>query len=243
MKIEKLNPSVKMFTVLAAAILLSFQYMITLNVVVFAACMALLLFFSDAKIKSILGLLAPAVLAALALFIMGLYYARGSSVQVDLSELSNVPYAVRAAMSTNLESALQLSTRLMAFAGLGIAFSLSTDGESFVLSLMHQCHLSPKFAYGTLAAVNLLPGMVREYRNVRTAFEVRGIKVGPISRKVLFAMLVNSLRWSESVAMAMESKGFCGDKPRTYHRMIRIKWYDLLFSAVVLGAILLGMLL
>ena len=32
----------------------------------------------------------------------------------------------------------------------------------------------------------------------------------------MFTMLVNSVRWSESVAMAMESKGFCSTAPRSF---------------------------
>lgn len=61
---------------------------------------------------------------------MGLYYARGGSTQtVDLSSLSAMPYSVRAAMSQNLYTALQLATRLLAYAGLGILFALSTEGD------------------------------------------------------------------------------------------------------------------
>lgn len=54
-------------------------------------------------------------------------------------------------------------------AGMGIFFALSTDGELFIYSLMHQCRLSPKFAYGILAAFHLMPNMVREFKNVRIA--------------------------------------------------------------------------
>lgn len=241
MKAEKLNPSVTMGTILAGAIALSFQYYITINVVVFLGFMLALLFFSDAKKKSILALLLPAIFAALGLFFMGLYYARGNSVTTEeMESVSNLPYAVRAAASANFRTALQLATRLLAFAGMGIFFGLTTDGERLVFSLMHQCHLSPKFAYGTLAAVNLIPNMVKEYGQVRTAFEMRGLHVGPLSTKVMFTMLVNSIRWSESVAMAMESKGFCSDEPRTYHYMMRVKWYDILFAVVVLGGIIVG---
>ena len=50
MKLEKLNPSVKAFTVLLSVILLSFQYIIELNVGVFLTSIFLLVFFSDAKI-------------------------------------------------------------------------------------------------------------------------------------------------------------------------------------------------
>lgn len=242
MKLENLNPSVKAAAVMIGAILLSFSYLISLNLILFMLCLAGLLFFSNARPSRIGKILIPAFLAAFGLFMMGLLYAKGSSVtDAELTGVSGVPYAVRAAMSQNLRTALQLSTRLLAFAGLGIFFALSTDGEDFIFSLMHQCRLSPKFAYSILAAYNLMPHMMREYQQVRTAFAVRGIPAGPLSMKPLFTMLVNSIRWSSSVAMSMESKGFSGKRNRTFYRIPSVKWYDIVFFAVLIGGILAGM--
>ena len=244
MKLERLNPSLKAGTVLLSVILLSFQYLVSLNTAVFVICLLLLLFFSDARPRQIAAILVPALLAAFGLFLMGLYYARGSSVAAEqLESLSAVPYAVRAAMSRNLYTAMQLSTCLLAYAGMGILFALTTDGEYFICSLMHQCRLSPKFAYGILAAFHLIPGMVREYRIVRTAFAVRGVSAHALSLRPMFTMLVNAVRWSESVAMAMESKGFCPTAPRTFAFIPRVRWYDWVCSAFCLGGIALGMLL
>lgn len=241
MKLEKLNPSVKAGTILISVILLSFQYLITLNLLVFGICMLLLLFCSDANPRRIITLLIPAFIAAFGLFMMGLYFARGNSVtDIPMENVSAVSYSVRAAMSRNLHTAMQLSTRLLAYAGVGILFAATADGEYFIRSLMHQCHLSPKFAYGILAAFHLMPGMVREYRNVRTAFAVRGVPSHALSLKPMFTMLVNAVRWSESVAMAMESKGFCGEAPRSYAFIPKVHWYDWLCSAACLGGILMG---
>lgn len=241
--LERWNPAVKAATVLLCVILLSFEYLVRLNLLVLAVCLLLLIFCSHVSLKKIAILLVPAGIAAFGLFIMGLYYARGGSSQaVDLSSLSAVPYSVRAAMSQNLYTALQLSTRLLAYAGLGILFALSTDGDFFIASLLHQCHLSPKFAYGILAAFHLMPGMEREYAKVRTAFAVRGLRVGPFSMKPVFTMLVNSVRWSDSIAMAMESKGFCGDAPRTYYSVPRVRWYDLAAGAAMVGGIVAGII-
>ena len=242
--LERWNPTVKAFTVLVCVILLSFEYLVSLNLLVLAVCLLLLVFCSRVSLKKIGVILLPACIAAFGLFVMGLYYARGGSTQtVDLSSLSAMPYSVRAAMSQNLYTALQLATRLLAYAGLGILFALSTEGDFFIASLLHQCHLPPKFAYGILAAFHLMPGMAREYAQVRTAFAVRGLKIGPLSMKPVFTMLVNSVRWSESIAMAMESKGFCGEAPRTYYTVPRVHWYDLAAAVLMVGGVVLGMLL
>jgi len=243
MKIERWNPSVKVAAILAAVILLSLQYLVSLNLLVFGSALLLLFFFSDAKPKSVAAILIPALIAAFGLFVTGLYYARGGSVtDAKLSSVSSVPYAVRAAMSRNLYTAAQLATRLLAYAGLGILFALTTDGEFFLQSLMHQCRLPPKFAYGLLAAFHLMPVMAREYRVVRTAFAVRGVRAGPLALKPMFTMLVNSVRWSECVAMAMESKGFCAGAKRTYYSVPRVHWYDWAGAGALVGGILLGML-
>ena len=240
--LERWNPTVKAATVLVCVILLSFEYLVSLNLLVLAVCLLLLMFCSRVSLKKIGVILLPACIAAVGLFVTGLYYARGGSTQtMDLSSLSAMPYSVRAAMSQNLYTALQLATRLLAFAGLGILFALTTDSDFFIASLLHQCKLPPKFAYGILAAFHLMPGMVREYDQVRTAFTVRGLKIGVFSMKPVITMLVNSVRWSESVAMAMESKGFCGTAPRTYYTVPKVHPADLLAAALAVGGVIAGM--
>ena len=116
--LERWNPTVKAFTVLICVILLSFEYLVSLNLLVLAVCLLLLMFCSRVSLKKIGVILLPACIAAFGLFVMGLYYARGGSTQtMDLSSLSAMPYSVRAAMSQNLYTALQLATRLLAYAG------------------------------------------------------------------------------------------------------------------------------
>ena len=243
MKIENLNPAIKAITILIAAILISFEYISILNTIIFVTCVIFIIFFSDVKLKRFIAIFIPALTAAIGIFLLGLYYARGNSViQENLTSLTTVPYAVRASMSRNIDTALSLATRLLAYSGLGILFALTTDGEEFISSLVHQCKMSPKFAYGIIAAVNLMPKMLNEIKIVRLAYKVRGIKTGLFSQKVIFTMLVNSIRWSESLSLAMESKGFTGNKDRTYYSVTRVHWYDILFSIFVLSGIILGMI-
>ena len=242
-KAEKLNPSVKAITILIAAILIALQYITLLNTIIFVSSIMILLLFSEVKIKQLISILIPALMAAFGIFLMGLYYAKNNTgITTNLSNFANEPYAVRAALSTNFNSAVALATRLLAYSGLGIFFALTTDGEEFVASLIHQCGMSPKFAYGIIAAVNMLPQMVRENKTVKLAYKIRGIKVRFFSSRVLFTMLVNSIRASESLALAMESKGFTGNKDRTYYSITKIHWYDILFSFALLGGIILGMI-
>ena len=92
--LERWNPTVKAFTVLVCVILLSFEYLVSLNLLVLAVCLLLLVFCSRVSLKKIGVILLPACVAAFGLFVMGLYYARGGSTQtVDMSSLSAMPYS------------------------------------------------------------------------------------------------------------------------------------------------------
>lgn len=69
------------------------------------------------------------------------------------------------------------------------------------------------FAYGLLAAWGILPNMMEEYKRTRAAFAARGIRVFPVSPALLKPLLVKSVRWSEELSIAMESRGFDGRAP------------------------------
>ncbi|MFQ9915422.1 MAG: energy-coupling factor transporter transmembrane component T [Flavonifractor plautii] len=69
------------------------------------------------------------------------------------------------------------------------------------------------FAYGLLAAWGILPNMMEEYKRTRAAFAARGIRVFPVSPALLKPLLVKSVRWSEELSIAMESRGFDGRVP------------------------------
>lgn len=234
-KLEDSNPSAKMITILIAIIILSFQFKIIVTMSVFISCLILMIFFSNAKIKSIAKILFPALFAAFGMFMMGLYYSKNNSItNVNISEISSVSEALTSTISNNLITGLQLGTRILAYAGLGTLFTLTTDKEDFISSLMHQCHLTPKFAYGILAAVHMIPNLGREYKNASFALRTRGLKVGLFSLKPTFAMLVNSIYWSENIAKAMESKGFSDNEKRTYYLNPKVKKSDIIFSIISL---------
>lgn len=237
---NQLNPFCKALAILIAGLLLTFSYLVTLNAIVCAVCLILLLVFSRFRLRTMIGLLIPALLAAISLFMTGLLHAN-SSAGADLTATENFQVAMNASLS--FYNALQLGTRVLAFAMLGILFALTTDAELFIQSLMHQCHLPPQFAYGTLAAFHLMPHIREEYHNAGLAYRARGIGAGRLSLQPLFTAMVSCIRWSENVAMAMESKGFDGDGPRTYYQVTTVGLPDYLFLILLNTAILAGLLL
>jgi len=179
----KINPFYKCITMIGLAVALTFTSTSNLNIVAFLACLLLLATGSD-KIIAGLKFCIPMLLIAIGLFISG------------------------ANIGGSSQSGLFLATRVMAFSGFGMVFSLTTDPYEFMRSLQKDARLPRKFAYGVLCAFNLVPYIKDEYQNARLALAVRGVKVTIFSMKPLFSMLVNSIRWSEMLSMAMQSKGF-----------------------------------
>lgn len=238
---ERLNPFLKGVSILLCGLVLSFGYSALLNCCIISLCLFLLVFCSHARLSKCLKGLLPVVLAAVSIYYTGLRFT-GNTIEIwevdwfiTVIQNGNASYPAAA-----VYNGIQMSTRVLAFASLGALFALTTDGEEFVMSLMHQCRLKPKYAYGVLAAFHLLPLLQEELEKTRLAYKVRGITVRWYSVKPLFSMLVNTIHWSESVAMAMEAKGFDGEGKRTFYRITHLRWFDWSFFAGTIGFIAIG---
>ncbi len=190
----KLNPLYKCVAVLAVAVIFSFTNSVMINLAVFGISMLAIVLGSKKFLRGLFILL-PLVPVGVGFLVTGLYFGTGNENAGMISVAS-------------FETGLQLATRIFAFAGLGLVFSLTTNPTDFVKALHRQAGLPRKFAYGLLCALNILPYLKREYENSRLAIEIRGEKLHPLSLKPVFATLVNSIRWSETLSMAMKSKGF-----------------------------------
>lgn len=229
---ERFNPFVKCLAILSCGLILSFGSSVLLNLLVLAVCLTLLLFASRARAVTMAKIALPALLAAASIFFTGLFFTSGRPPSpAGVPESQSLNFEVMSYSMASVYNAAQLSTRILAYAGLGVLFALTTDGELFVQSLMHQCRLSPKYAYGVLAAFHLMPAIESELRRVRLAYRVRGIRVSPFSPGPVFTALVNVVHWSENVAMAMESKGFDGEGPRSCYTVTSVRWFDWGFLA------------
>ena len=238
---ERINPFMKALTVLVCALILSFQYTIQVNLVVIVFALTLLFVFSRCSKRCLILCLLPALLTAISLFFTAVWFSNGTGIKVPESIVANHYDLVGMAISgSSMYQGMLLSTRVLAFAMLGLLFALTTNREEFVLSLIWQGHLPPKYAYGVLAALSLLPTLKAEMKDTRLAYKVRGVKLYPWSMKPVFVMLVNTVHWSECIAMAMESKGFDSTGERTYYKkpVVGIKDYCFLLG-LPLGLLLL----
>lgn len=137
-----------------------------------------------------------------------------------------------------------LAVRTLLVGVLAIGFLLSTDGVALMHSLRQNARLSPRVAYAVLAGYRLLQDMPREWVTIQHAHAVRAPRRadGRLPRgprhlgRVVFTLLVVTVRRGERMAQALESRGL-GLAPRTTWRPVHVTRADLALLAVVLGAL------
>jgi energy-coupling factor transport system permease protein len=149
---------------------------------------------------------------------------------------------------------IAIALRVLAIGLPGILVVAATDPVDLADSLVQQLHLPVKLAYGTLAALRLLPLLGEEWETLSLARRARGVDAGrdPVARLVLFAglvlaLLVAAVRRGIRLATAMDARGFDSGLPRTAARQQVVRPADvglvLACAAVGVGAVLTSALL
>lgn len=149
--------------------------------------------------------------------------------------------------SEGFQRGLSLGLRVLSIASLSIMFTLTTRPTEFLLSLMQQCKLPPKLAYGIMAGYRFLPLIKEEFETLQNAHRVRGVaraknlkdKIQQLKRFVI-PLLAGSIRKAERTALAMESKGFTGAKNRIFYRELTVTLKDWLFFLLMIVIVLLS---
>ncbi len=223
--LSKCNPFYKCISLMLFSILLSFNYDPLVNVVVFIVAITCLLLFTTISYKRLLLFFCIASISAISLYMTGVFFTSGEEQIYTVSLLSEVHL-------TSSYNGLQMATRIYAYMGVGLLFASSTNTLDFIYSLQQQARLQSKFAYGSLAAFHLLPNIKEEFQHVRFALHARGIQGFRYFYKVLFAMLVNVIKWAQCLSIAMVSKGFDIQANRSHYKVFRITFWDILFVLV-----------
>ena len=147
--------------------------------------------------------------------------------------------------SETLVGGLGLACRLLAIALAGILATATSQPTELADALVQQLGVSPRFAFGALAALRLLPLMALEWQTIAMARRARGMDAGlsPIRAVRLFAgqllaLLVGAVRRASRMALAMEARGFGALPCRTVARVQRMTTGDWAWigGAFVLGA-------
>lgn len=142
----------------------------------------------------------------------------------------------------------QLNVTLKYFAVIPIAllFIVTTSPSEFASSL-HRVGVPYKAAYSVSLALRYIPDVQREFRDISHAQQARGIdtsREAPFTQRVrstaaiLIPLLLSSLARIETVATAMELRGFGAGKSRSWYvsRPLRRRdWVALALSLLLLG--------
>ena len=200
--LSKLNPFYKLCALLVISTTLTFIHSFWINLWVFLASLFLLVLGARPAVwLRALRILLPASVFAISIFISGLVFGSDSPGHFGRISLDST------------QSGLNMAIRLYSFLGLGLLFSLTTDSYALIKSLQTHAKLPRKFAYGILAAIHLLPLLKTELKQARLAFAVRGVRLHVFSLRPLFTMLVQIFRWSDTLSIAMASRGFSNEIP------------------------------
>ncbi len=215
-----LNPSFKLISLIVVTIVLAGRQDPVWNAAAFFLSMILILS-SGTRIRTLLLLLVPVALAAAGMFFTGYRFTADAALPVRSEAFISA--------DSHVLNGITQASRVFAYAGIGYLFALTTDKIHMIRSFQRQLHLPQVFAYGLLAAWGTFPHMAMEYRKTRAAFRARGIRVFPASPALLAPLLVKSVRWSNELSSAMESKGFSPDAKRSEYSPVKVHLYDWIF--------------
>lgn len=137
-----------------------------------------------------------------------------------------------------------LALRMATFVCLSLAFVTTTDATQFVMSLIHQTKLSPRFAYGFLAGIRFLPQLIEEVRVLRQVRMIRNVHSrfpGDAFLSIGLPLFTRSIQRAERMAIAMEARHFSAE--RTYYEIPEVSRRDIMYLLAIVSFICLIFLL
>lgn len=137
-----------------------------------------------------------------------------------------------------------LVSRLYVYVTAGSCVTLTTSALALTRSLEQNCHLPAKFAYGILAALNMVPRIRREVTTIRIAGAMRGEILHWWSPQLYFKAILAAGQWADQLAQAIETHGFVEGQARTFAHRIPLTRRDwALFSGllVILQVVLIAL--
>jgi energy-coupling factor transport system permease protein len=175
--------------------------------------------------------LAPLTLAALGIAAANLLFS-GHNPDPTATELLRIG-PLRLTVEA-VAAAASLGARILAFVSVGAVFALTTEATALVDSLVQLGRVSPRFAYGALAAYQAVPGLFRDLATLRSSRRLRGLREW--HPKLLVGLLVRAIRHADQLAVAMDARGF-GSGPRTTYRPVA--WTSLDATIAAAGVLIL----
>ncbi|MFC4023559.1 energy-coupling factor transporter transmembrane component T family protein [Oceanobacillus longus] len=236
MFLQHLNPSIKALTIMMLVVLLAFIFEPLTPMLFLIWTISITFIFGKVEWKKYVLYFIPFVIFAFGMLWTSVIFADTPKNQDEIIVLLGMEYPRESVLT-----ALALSIRVLNVAALSLMFIFTTNIVHFILSMMQQLRLPPKIAYAVLAGYRFLPMMRDEIKIIHDAHRVRGVNQAKTIKekwnnykRYSIPLLASAIRKAERTAMAMESKGFTGDKNRTFYRQFTIKKTDWLFPLIML---------
>ncbi|RKQ30783.1 energy-coupling factor transporter transmembrane component T family protein [Oceanobacillus halophilus] len=236
--ISSVNPTIKAISILVPGIFLSFTFDVFTPLIYLLFVLAITFTLTNISISKWIKIFSPFVLVALGFAWMAALY---SNQTYSYGEVHFQLWHFEITTGS-IQTGISLALRSLCFVALSLLFALTTDSTKLMLSLMQQCKLPPKITYGILAGYRFLPIFKHELHVLRQAHRIRGVSrtrgiKGQINqfRRYSIPLLANGIRKAERVAIAMESKGFTGDKERTHYHDLTVSKKDWYFLTMIVG--------
>ncbi len=141
-----------------------------------------------------------------------------------------------------LWAGVAIALRLVVIALVSLLVFASSDPTRLADSLVQQWHIPYRFAYGTLAALRIVPLLAADWAAITTVRRLRGIEPHSPRDRVtavggaLLVLLVTAIRRAERMALAMDARGFDTARPRGTYRPNSLTRLDALVLVLGLGA-------
>ncbi len=222
------SPIVKLGVAVGWLIGLAFTLAWTAPLVLAAAVLVAGAGLGSVPVRSLVRAIAPLWVAAVGIGLFNALYSTSNGDPAGAALVVIGPVRVTTLAATN---GVALALRVIAIASVGAVFTLTTDPTRLADALVRQAHVSPRFAYGALAAYQAIPRFGEDLTTLRQARRIRGLR-GSWHPRLLVSLLVLAIRHGDRLALAMDARAF-GSGPMTHYRDLRWSWLD---AAVVVGA-------
>ncbi len=204
-----------------------------------AVALAAGILLGSVRVGTLARSIAPLWIAALGIGLFNALYSTSNGDPAAATLVALGPTRITVEAATN---GFALALRVIAIASVGAVFTLTTDPTRLADALVRQARVSPRFAYGALAAYQAIPRFGEDLATLRQARRIRGLR-GSWHPRLLVTLLVLAIRHGDRLALAMDARAFDSGS-MTFYRDLRWSWLDagvaIGASIVLIGALALG---
>ena len=228
-----INPLAKFCLLISLSLILFISQSIKLHTGIFAFC-ALLFLFSPISFYELQGAKAV-ILTTIFIGLLQVIFTHAGRLVLELGIIQ--------VTDLGLQKAISASAKFISILLLGYLFVLTTEPESFVLSLVG-IGLSYRFGYALIIALQMIPLVRAEIKKISFAQFSRGVSYYPFPlknlitnvRSFLKVVLISTIKRVNQLVISMEGRSFGLYPIRTTLSLTRYRWSDYLL--IILSIIL-----